>query len=191
MRPVPITLLIACLLAASTPATAQLDTDPGGIGIYFDPGATVVTAGGAGGDVIDAYLIGTRLASSGDIASWQATIAWSQGADVYGSPNGSYNYWTNMPGGTQWTFLALYEAAGLPAGSITLLATLQVHVLDGTVPIDLYVGDGGYYRLLPDSDEIPLHPSSGGTDLPVAVINGAAPVPATAATLGAVKALYR
>ena len=183
-------VLVLLLLQTST-VWAQVDPDPDGIGIYFDEEATIVAATAGPGDFVPAYLIGTNLSQDGNIDFWQALVIPDEGAMVSGTPYGSLNYAMNMPGDPRWHCIALDPDPPLPAQPITLLAGLHVLVLDDTSPIGLFVGGEDRYRIDGSLEEFPLYPSSGSLDLPVAVINGEAPVAEEIGTWGAVKAMFR
>ncbi len=182
---------LACSLFFANGARAQIDPDPDGIGIYFDMEATIVTAVAGTGDYVQAYLVGTNLSHSGDIDYWESHVGPDQGASVSGDPYGSYNYAMNMPGDPSWHCIALSPDPPLPAQEITLLASLDIYILDGSGPIGLYVSGVDRYRIFGSADEHSMYPSSGSPDLPVATINGDAPVPVATGTWGAVKLMYR
>lgn len=182
--------LLFLSLAAGV-AVAQVDPDPDGIGIYFDTEATIVSATAGVGEFVPAYLIGTNLSQSGDIDYWEAYVYPDQGADVSGTPYGSYNYAMNMPGDPSWHCVALAPDPPLAAQTITLLASLHIQVFDDAVPIGLFIGGDARYRIFGSLDEFPLFPSSGSPDLPVARINGEAPVAVDRGTWGTLKAMFR
>ena len=186
-----IALTVGAILVCCSVAVAQVDPDPDGIGIYFDQEATVVAATGSTGEVLQAYLVGTNLSQSGNIDYWESYVCPDQGASVGGSPYGSYNYAMNMPGDPCWSCIALYMDPPLPAQEITLLASLGIYIEDDSVPIGLFVGGEDRYRIDGSLVEYPMFPSSGSPDLPVATINGEAPIPVEPVTWGGVKALYK
>jgi len=179
------------LLLPAGGAWSQIDPDPDGIGIYFDLEATVAVTTAGLGDVVQAYLVGTNLSQSGDIDYWGAHVCPDQGAHVGGIPYGSYNYATNMPGDPCWSCIALQPDPPLPAQEITLLASLEINIVDGSIPIGLFLGGEDRYRINGFLDEFPLHPSSGSPSLPVATINGDVPVPVEMGTWGSVKSMFR
>ena len=179
------------LLLPASGTWAQVDPDPDGIGIYFDQEATIVAITAGTGDFVQAYLVGTNLSQIGDIDYWESHVCPDQGASVSGTPYGSYNYAMNMPGDPCWSCVALSPDPPVPAQEITLLAGLEIQILDGSAPIGLFVGGEDRYRIHGSPDEHAMYPSSGSPDLPVAMINGDAPVPVEMGTWGAVKSVYR
>lgn len=184
-------LALALLLLAGS-AWAQIDPDPDGIGIYFDSEATLISTDAEAGQLVQAYLIGTRLSQPGDIGFWYARLCPDGLGAIYGSPYGSYNYSMNMPGDQCWSCTAMAMDPALPTDDITLLASLQIELWPDAGTIALHVLDGAYYQVYGSGDlEFAFHPSSGSADLPVAMINGPAPVANRSGTLDAVKALYR
>lgn len=184
-------IVVVLLLLPATTVWSQLDPDPDGIGIYFDQGASIVAATAEQGEFVPAYLIGTNLSQSGDIDFWEAFVIPGEGAMVSGTPYGAFNLAMNMPGDPRWHCVVYWPEIPLPAQPITLLASLHIQVWDDTVPIGLYFSGEERYRIEGTLEEIPLYPSSGSIDLPVAVINGEAPVANESGTWGAVKAMFR
>lgn len=182
--------LSSCLLMAPA-ANGQVDPDPDGIGIYFDTAATVVVTTASAGEVVTAYLIGTRLSQSGEIDYWGTRLCPVGGAAIGGAPRGSYNYATNMPGDPCWSCVALEPDPALLAGEITILADLQIEVWDTLIPIGLHVSGNNRYSLAGSPVEHALYPSSGASDLPVAMINGEAPVAVETGSWSRIKAIYR
>ncbi len=179
------------MLLVANASIAQVDPDPDGIGVYFDVEATLVSTTAVTGEYVQAYLIGTNLSQSGDIDYWEAYVFPDQGASVSGIPFGSFNYSMNMPGDPSWHCVALSPDPPLPTQAITLLASLEIQVLDDSIPIGLFVGGEARYRLYGSLEEFPLFPSSGSPDLPVARINGAAPVSVDQGTWGTLKSMFR
>ena len=176
-------------------AMAQIDTGPDGLGIYFDTDATVVSTTAAAGDFVEAYLIATNLTQSGEIGLWAAGMCpdgWS--ADIDGTPtHGGFNYSMNMPGDPCWSCLTFGFDPPLPVGNIVILATLNIQVYEDLEPIYLNLrSEGCYYQTFDGGDEeFPFYPSSGSSDLPVATINGVAPVAVENLELDSIKAMYR
>lgn len=184
------TILLLTILSVPL-ASAQVDPDPDGIGIYFDLEASVVAATATTGEVVQAFLIGTNLSQAGNIDYWETRLCPGPGAAIYGSPRGSFNYATNMPGDPCWSCVALYSEPPLPAQVVTILADLEIEILDGTASIDLFVLGEDRYRMDGAATEFPLYPSSGSAEMPVAVINGDVPVDVEEGAWGQVKAMYR
>jgi len=187
---VPFQVSLFMLLAANF-STAQVDPDPDGIGVYFDVEATNVSTTAVTGEFVQAYLVGTNLSQSGDIDYWEAYVFPDQGASVSGTPYGSFNYAMNMPGDPSWHCVALWPEPPLPAQTITLLASLEIQVLDDSLPIGLFIRGDARYRLYGSLEEFPLFPSSGSPDLPAATINGEAPVAIDPGAWGSLKAMFR
>ena len=152
-------------------------------------------AGGAPTPLATAWLVATRLTLTGDVGYWQAFVASSapgglpnDAAFVYGWPTFGHNIAMNMPGDPRHGFTVFIDQGLLPTGDVVVLARLQV-VCATAQPIPLYVRDAeiGVYGW----PARPLAPSSGAWDLPVAMINGQAPVAAESASWGDVKSLFR
>lgn len=183
--------LAAILLLSAVVSFAQVDSDPDGIGIYFDVGATVNSATGAAGEFVPAYLIGTHLSQSGHIDYWEAHLYPGPGAMVSGTPYGSYNFAMNMPGDPNWHCVALSPEPPLPAQEITLLASLHVQIWDDSIPTGVFLSGEERYRIEGSLEEFSLYPSSGSPDLPVATINGEAPVSLETGTWGTIKSMFR
>ena len=191
-------VLVLVLSAASV--FAQVDTDPDGIGIYFDQGATANSAVVAEGtDTVDAYLILTNPSLEGNLDFWTCYVSTylddpNQGTTIFGGPvNGTNLIVSNMPGGFSWGFrVSPYSDPPLEATSTTVLAVLQVLIFDFNTPIFLYIrgadSDVGYSV---GSEGAAMSPSSGSWDLPVAAINGEAPVATESQSWGQLKSLYR
>lgn len=189
-------LAISCLLLAA-PASAQLDPDPDGLGVYFDPAATEVAAQIVVGETVPAYLVLTRPSQPGTLALWEASVGpTSFNAMVHGTPIDAFNMAQNMPGSAGVAFACGMDEPYPALQPVTVLANLEILVL-GEGPVGIVVGgvsyDFPYYR--PDDfyhgPDTELFPSSGDASLPVAVINGAAPVGDETWSWGGVKALYR
>jgi hypothetical protein len=189
-------LRVFLLLVLATGAIAQIDPDPDGFGIYFDYGASQVSvAAPEGTESITAYLVLTNPSVQGNLTHWSASV-WTfldepGYAAIFGSPYNGYNLETNMPGSEHWVFeVSVYPDH--PATEITMLAHLTILPYVFDEPINLYVGAGyesaGYGT---DAGGAYFHPSSGGWDLPVAVINGTAPVAVDVESWGMLKTLYR
>ncbi len=184
------------LLLFPLTAMAQIDTHPDGIGIYFDTEATTVVTTAETGDYVQAYLIGTNMSQSGNLYVWESSVWTSyEGYNapyIIGTlPNG-YNTAMNMPGSPGYSFVALvYGGEPFPAGQITLLANLSIFIEDASVPVGLFVSSSSNYSLSGYGPEYPLYPASGSSTLPVAVINGEAPVATKSLTMDSMKALFR
>jgi hypothetical protein len=101
-----------------------------------------------------------------------------------------------MPGNPSYSFLVFCDTPLPQLENLLVLATLTITPIDDAA-IDLLINEGSLdlpmYRL-----EDPFHgedhfwyPISGSVDLPVARINGDAPVESEIATWSAVKAVFR
>ena len=180
------------LLLFATPGLAEIDPDPDGVGVYFDQDATVVVGTAAVGEEVDIYLIATNPTRAGGLALWESGVA-AVGpyAQVWGWPTNGFNTAMNMPGESWFHFIVFGGTPMQQLAPITVLAHLVVRPEEpGTIELRLLQTT---YRLedLYTSPDYPLYPSSGSLDLPVAVVNGEAPVAVEAATWGALKSLYR
>ena len=175
----------------------QIDPDPDGIGIYFDEEATQNSAWGGPWEPVFAYLVGTHLSQEGGIVYWEAVVrATGDIAYMGGAPMFGQNMVMNMPGSTHCGFIVLSPSEPIPVSGTVVLAGVYFVLYTGTAPTWIFVY--GYDRPNPvysiDSYGGPYHDmyvSSGDTALPVAAINGEAPIPTTMHTWGDVKALYR
>ena len=184
------------MLAAG--AFAQIDSDSDGLGLYFDQGATVVSSTVAEGtESATAYLILTNPSVGGNLNHWSAGVSAFLGgqgnAQVTGSPTHGYNLALNMPGSEHWVFeVSVGNEIPFPAVAITILAVITIWPSVYDVPIDLYVTIGsefgGYGTNLGGAD---FQPSSGSWNMPVAAINGPAPVVQKSQSWGQVKSVFR
>lgn len=191
---------LALFLLLPLAAVAQVDPDAFGIGIYFDTAATVnaLAVPGAGYEpfpMATAWLVVTRLPQGTSVGYLQGRVApYAEGGGpdsptmVFGQPAVGQNLAMNMPGDPRWSFLVFVDPGMLPGGDAVVLARLDI-ACASSLPIPLYVqsaeiGVYGYPSSVPQ-------PSSGAWDLPVAVINGSAPLATTQATWGGVKSLFR
>jgi hypothetical protein len=184
------------LLTLATSSGAQIDPDPDGIGIYFDEAATQTSATADVGEDVVAYLVATHPSQSGGLAMWEAVVSASPYAVVQGGTSLGHNVAANMPGGQTYAFVVFCYSPLPPFQNPMVLATLVVTPAD-VAPIDLFVGGYDYeipmYRLedpLSGEDRF-WYPGSGSVDLPVARINGDAPVVVDSTTWSAVKATFR
>ncbi len=193
---------VLVLVFSGTSVFAQVDPDPNGIGIYFDQGATVNSAViTEGTDVVTAYLILTNPSLEGNLDFWTCRVSTYlddpfQGTTISGGPvNGTNIIVSNMPGSFSWSFRVYnYDDPPLEATFATVLSELEILVVDFDRPIFLYVRGGGVdgevgYSVGPEGAS--MNPSSGSWDLPVAVINGEAPVVTESQSWGQLKSLYR
>jgi len=195
------TIIAGFYVAIVANVAAQIDPDPDGLGVYFDLEATEVVATAEEGEVVTAYLFATNISQPGDVVYWQAGVApnmtlppddpaaWA--GYVLGTPVDSANYAMNMPGDPRWFCIAMPQPP-LPVATLTLLAYLNIQVLDSNYPIALHVTFDPMYSVVgTDGPYHDLFPSSGAEELPVAVINGQGPIEAQTATWGQLKSMYR
>lgn len=188
--------LAAALIILLLPvlASAQIDSGSDGIGIYFDTDATVVSTTAVTGDTVEAYLIATNLTQTGDIGIWSAGMCPGSGlVQIYGTPtHGGFNYSMNMPGDSCWSCLAFSFDTPLPVGNIVILANLEIEIYDDLEPVNIYLhADCSYGTFDGGDEEFPLYVSSGSSVLPVATINGVAPVGVESFEWDSIKAMYR
>ncbi len=190
-------ILAAFFIMLASAAMAQIDPDPDGIGIYFDQGATVNSVVVADGtESVTAYLILTNPTIDGDMNNWTGFVSTylndaNQGTTIFGRPNNGHNLIvSNMPGSFHWSFqVSVYSDPPLPATPITILAELEILMYNFEDPIYLYVHEGAGYSA--GAGGAAMNPASGSWDLPLAVINGEAPVAVESKPWGGVKLLYR
>jgi hypothetical protein len=178
-------------------ALGQIDPDPDGIGIYFDEEATQNSASGGAYEWFSAYLVATHLSQEGGIVYWEARVrAAGDFAYMNGNVRVGVNIDVNMPGSDIWGFIVPIFSDPIPVPGTVVLADMNFVIYSGTEPLWIFIEGYNYpnpvYQI--DSFEGPfqdMYVSSGDTALPVAVINGEAPIPTTKHTWGDVKALYR
>ena len=179
---------------------AQIDPDPDGIGVYFDLEATQVVTTALADENVEAYLILTNPSEVGTVWMWEGGVAPYFGepimelAQVFGAPVNAINIFNNMPGDPRWHCLAFPDpGTPVPLDPITVLAVLDIWVMDDTEPVNLYAY--GYYSPAQGAPFVDLNPSSGAPHLPVAVINGDAPTAidedGAAATWSRIKGTFR
>ena len=194
MRNIGIAALVVGMMTWAS-AMSQIDPDPDSIGVYFDQEANVVSVNAQAYDIVPAYLVATRPSLAGGIVFWEAGV-WPnihegfEGAIIVADPIGSANYCEVMPGQNGSCISAMPDPA-IELQNITLLAELDIYVIRDDIPIKVYitsevdysfVGEWGPYEY--------FYPSSGSPLLPVAVINGEAPIEARGETWGKVKSIY-
>lgn len=178
-------------------AMGQIDPDPDGIGVYFDEAATIVSTPASPFSTIHAYLILTHPSAVGGIASWKAFFSTFPLGDltsvvgcVGGEPRFGVNFWIPMSGCEYMQFFVVTEIPQ-PLLPVTVLADLEILPMGEPGPIGLFVDEVLYSTVGVEGPHITCMPSSGDPGLPVAMINGTAPVPAQAQSWGGVKALFR
>ncbi len=190
------TIFFICCIFIASIASAQIDPDPDGIGVYFDEGATEVAITAPVGEPVTAYLIATNPSHAGTLALWEASVGTSVPVIMTGHPTNAFNMASNMPGSPGFSFACAVYQPYPDLQPIMILATLEINVgIEG--PIEIFVGgytfDWPMYR--PDDFEagpdIALFQSSGSPEQPVAVINGPVPVATESQSWDGVKSLYR
>ncbi len=188
-------LVIFCISMAST-TSAQIDSDPDGIGVYFDEGATQVSAAVPNGESISAYLIATNPSQTGTLALWEASVALSEGGALSGEPLNGFNMGGTTPGDYHVSFAVGMHTPYPELQPIMILANLTIEVLSEG-PINIYVGgytfDWPMYRPndMYHGPDTTLFRSSGSPVLPVAVINGENPLANEVQLWDGIKSLYR
>lgn len=174
----------------------QIDPDPNGIGVYFDEGATVVSISADPASSVNAYLILTNPTEIGGIAYWEAYVdhqlpgTFSNYSSVYGEPRFGINYWDPMSGASFIVFNVVIDTPQ-PLERVTILADLIIWLNGEVNPVGLYVCDTFYSKVGYGGPYVLCNPSSGNSELPVASINGPAPVVVEKRSWGQVKALFR
>jgi hypothetical protein len=191
-----LTISTLVLFTSFSTVFAQPDPDPDGIGIYFDEGATQISRTAEIGEDVTAYLIVTNPSLTGGIAMWGALVVASPYALVHGSTTLGDNIAMNMPGNPSYSFFVYCDTPLPQLVNFLVLATLTITPIDDAA-IDLFINEGSpdlpMYRLEDpyQGDNHFWYPISGSVDLPVARINGDAPVNSETATWSAVKATFR
>lgn len=202
--------LIVCLpvILLVGSATAQIDPDPDGVGIYADADAMLTSIMIDPGTSFDVYLIATNI-SEDNILAWNLRIRHDAGLWVgnYAIPYDYHNTHQDFASDGinigVWNDVDAIPRIPLGFGPSMILLSMSViplvdqpqfFFIENTVihtipePYPAYestesfgVGDGW----------VELHPSSGSYDAPVFVVNGADPIATETMTLGQVKTLYR
>ena len=172
-------LLIVFFIALASGALAQIDPDPNGLGIYFDQGATVVSADLEVDEFITGYLIATNCTETGFMMWWQCGVCVDNGV-LFGSVTNGHNYLGFMPFSECKGFIC---SGGPPITGITILAEIDFFATNPD-PINITINgieydgdarlDGMFYTTTPDYSDswTYFNPSSGSEELPVATING-------------------
>lgn len=193
MKKLLVLLALSALMA--TAAFAQADTDPNGIGVYFDLEATQVCTTAGAYQPVDAYLILTNL-TAGGVGGFECSM------DVGGFAFGS---WT-LTAGTNGDQLSAGFYVGIGTGSNALTGdNVMVAHYNGVLPTPETIGTFTlspypipsipgvmcYSNPLDAGDLIPLQVSVGSYELPAAMVNGpCGVVPSDPQSWGSVKALF-
>ncbi len=184
------------LLAAGT-AGAQVDPEPDGLGIYFDPEATSICADYVGSGTLTTYLSATNVGQPGGVAGWEARLVTDTpdllflSAEVVGT--GPINLFTAPD---------FQVGLGVPLACAPVLVLATVHyfvMVPGTVGSILVqpcshpsLPGVACYAAGQDPDLlVPFHSVTGGWDGPAARVNACGIIGARDDSWGGVKALYR
>ena len=187
--------LVLAAIAAGI-AGAQPDPDPDGVGLYFDLAGAVHVAQVAPGTEVDLYLLLTNASAAAGVAGWECRIE-------LGATNNIVTAWQAVGyTGSYWTppDFSIGLQQPLPWAPAIHLLTVTVLVLDPSCcwffivphPIPMIPGMILYADGADPAHLIPMHPATGGMEIPVAGINCAEPpLPAASVRWGAVRCLYR
>ena len=190
-------LLVLSLLAIFfiPQASAVIDPDPDGIGVYFDVNAETVHLSVDPSVVFEAYVILTNP-SANQIEAFEFLyeLVVPPGMEGFVFTLNSY-----FPDCINCVFIFDDEiVVGLPIPVslnnphiLMVQQFLLVAPLEGQFFLGLTSGEYGQLAYLSEGEMITMHPSSGNPDLPVAMINGEGVVPIERTTLGSLKALFR
>ena len=201
-----VVLLLASLVAMS--AFAVIDEDPNSMGIYFDRTADNNCLTTPSSVPFFTYLILTNPTP-------QAVNAYELGLDIVvpaGMEGMFFQLASNVADGVvSGIDVGVNGALGgdyivglagpIPAQPATILHSWQ-HMLLAVIPVEYYIGSSsvpsipGDYPVAQDADGSVLFQcgqSTGGPDVPVAVVNGAGPCPVGVeeTSFGSVKSLFR
>lgn len=188
--------LVALLLPAL--AFAQVDPAANSIGVYFDAAATqtlLVTPDLPSGTpfVFHAYLLATRVTTPGNVRYVRGHIAWHGDGLSYLSKWGQADFdeCPGMPVEIDDWICEYYGPGILVTGPNMVLMRYEMAYF-----YNLQRETGTFYvspfqLTLTTGQVIVLNPSSGDPALPVAVVNGLAPVAEDPVAWGAVKGLFR
>jgi hypothetical protein len=192
-----ILLPVVVALAAGLPAGAggQIDPDPDGIGIYADQAATLNHATLTPGVLAHVWVVFTRVSHSmgGYISGYEFLVSHT--------PNAQVIQWYLYDGtnfATPPDFVVGTPHEGWQVSPCMLMVRIS-YVVSDALPAAFFLAASPTFDVLGDGlpgyvvyvwDYFPLYPSSGGTGVPVFVINGEAPVAADARSWGGVKRLF-
>jgi hypothetical protein len=184
--------LFALLLPLA--AAAQVDPDADGIGFYFDTAATLTSATvpviPPGEAQLSVWLVATRMSVPGFIRHFEGVVEWDYIDNlVFRGMSAGFDLCWEMPVSYRDVMCTDIEPGTLATSDAVVLGRYDAILYGDQVPVRFYIRE---FRLwLDGGTEIAQHPSSGDWELPVAVINGPAPVAIQSAAWGAVKSLYR
>lgn len=181
------------------PATAQLDPDDDGIGIYFDPCACVNCIPMEAGPQ-EGYIVITHPTSQmAGVGGWEAKI-WPVGPATV--TNVTLEGLAINVGNAPEYIVGLANPINNPfTYPAVVVATVEFTLLDESTPVNWYI-DGIYFHSMDEkvpcyldgadySIKIALQQPTGGPGIPVATINGQCAVPADNVSWSGVKSLYR
>lgn len=187
--------ILILLLILSSSAMGQIDPYPDSIGIYFDEGATINSQYATAPTTVHAYLIATRISSSG-IDSWCGGVHCT--VPIYSTTRGdgvnSYNNVTYFDQRFDVTF-----STPLSSSSTIVLADLYIPTSNEQA-INLYLslleGHEDSYYYSSGGATIYLQPSVPCINIPcypawVASINWEGPVTSDTISWGEIKSLFR
>jgi hypothetical protein len=195
MKTIATLLAIGCL-GLAWPATAQIDPEPDGIGIYADLAATRTSVTADPGVPFEVYLMITRPSNPSGIQGWECGIEVPGNAVIWGW-NVAGDHWFNV--GSPPEFEVAYGQEPLPAVDAVLLMTFIVYLTDSD-PAEFYIHEcqsvpGRYeWPAYVGADDINtlirLHPWPRLAGQPAFKINDTS-TPVVLATWGVVKSLFR
>lgn len=179
-------------------AAAVVDPDPDGIGIYFDLNADIVHTWVDPSVVFNAHVILTNPSAT-ELQAFEFFYALTAPPGMEGLVF-RLSYW--FPDCPNCLFVFENEVVlGLPVPvplanphvlmnlQYLLLAPLDAQFFLG--PTSGEPGTSGLLAYWSEAGVIPMNPSSGNPDLPVAMVNSEGVVPVEETTLGSLKALFR
>ena len=191
-------LVIVVTVLLVSPSFGQIPTGPDELGIYFDEAGTSVSITADGTSDINAYLILKNPSATESLAYWRVVVDPNSlnplmYGRVWGFPRVGINGDNPLPGSQAQGFFVSTEGFEPQLfESIMVLADLYVDLENELRPFGLYLRYEMFYSEVAwDGPRVYFNPSTGDQDLPVAVINGLAPVRNTEQTWDGLKALYR
>ncbi|MGD9546184.1 MAG: hypothetical protein AB7V45_01430 [Candidatus Krumholzibacteriia bacterium] len=192
-REVIMRTLVLLITLFSSASFAQIDPGVDGMGVYFDENATIVSTVSDGVTWVTGYLILTHPSEQGELKYFTVTVETyeDQLAAFTGWPRFGINQYTPMPGANFFVF-SVVAGDGEPffLSNISVLADIAVLPFFNRREIRLYLANPKYSMVGQDGPFITCAQSSGSPDLPVAVIDGPAPVGGSEMTWGSLKSLF-
>ena len=193
-------LLVLLVIVALAPpnASSVVDPDPDGIGVYFDVNAENVHTWVGPTVVFDAYVILTNP-SANELEAFEFLYDLVVPPGMEGLVFRLSYTFPDCP--NCFEFFENEVVLGLPAPvslenphvlmhlQYILLAPVEAQFFLG--PTSGEPGTSGQLAYWSEAGMITMHPSSGHSSLPVAMINSEGVVPVTETTFGSLKALYR